>query len=87
MKGKKVKRVLYWEYGNQQAIRNGDWKLYRRYNKKADKVTTQLFNLKDDIGEKSDLSKSNPEKVSHLLKLIKQNRTESKYFPSAWDKY
>ena len=85
--GQKKKNVLYWEYGSQQAIRNGDWKLYRRYNKKADKVTAFLYNLKEDIGEKNDLSQTFPEKVQELLKLIKQNRSTSKYFPSPWDKY
>ena len=85
--GQKKKNVLYWEYGSQQAIRNGDWKLYRRYNKKADKVTAFLYNLKEDIGEKNDLSQTSPEKVQELLKLIKQNRSTSKYFPSPWDKY
>lgn len=82
----KKKSLLYWEYGNQQAVRAGDWKLYRSHNRKNKTVSTSLFNLQEDISEQNDLSEKYPEKITQLLKLIKENRTESKYFPSIWDK-
>jgi len=43
-------------------IRAGDWKLIKRYEGK----TFELFNLKDDLGEQSDLSERMPEKVREL---------------------
>jgi arylsulfatase A-like enzyme len=56
--------VLYWKFGNQWAIRKGDYKLVAS---NPDGVKTpRLFNLKDDIGEKTDLSEKMPEKVKEL---------------------
>jgi len=45
------------------ALRKGDWKIYRmgQYHK------TWLFNLADDPYEKTDLSKSHPEKLQEML--------------------
>jgi arylsulfatase A-like enzyme len=61
---------LFWHYphyGNQGgapggAIRDGDWKLIEWY----ENGSLELYNLKDDIGEKNNLAKSNPEKVVEL---------------------
>ena len=63
--------ALYWRFGEQMAIRKGDWKLVR-----ADLATDKqfgdiakkpmLFNLADDIGEKNDLADAQPEKVKEL---------------------
>ena len=44
------------------AVRKGDWKLV--YRMRTGKL--ELYNLKDDIGEKCDLAASNPEKVKEL---------------------
>jgi arylsulfatase A-like enzyme len=63
--------AIYWHFphysnhGMQSpggAIRCGDYKLLEYYENN----TVQLFNLKEDIGEMNDLSKSNPDKVSEL---------------------
>lgn len=43
-------------------IRNGDWKLIKRYEGKE----FELFNLADDLGEKEDISLKHPEKVKQL---------------------
>ncbi len=48
-----------------QAVRSGDWKL-RVINGKA----MELYNLKADIGEKSNVLADHPAKVKTLLKLI-----------------
>ena len=56
--------VLYWRFGNQWAIRKGDLKLVAS---NPDGVKTpKLFNLKDDVGEKTDLSEKMPDKVKEL---------------------
>lgn len=60
---------LYWRFGEQMAIRQGDWKLirYGRTEKIDDKETwPKLYNLKDDIGESKDMSATQPEKVKEL---------------------
>jgi arylsulfatase A-like enzyme len=59
--------VLYWRFGAQWAVRKGDFKLVAS---NPDGVKTpKLFNLKDDIGEKNDLSEKMPEKVKELQAL------------------
>lgn len=52
-------------YAWSSAMRLGDWKLV--YLMKQQRL--ELFNLKDDIGELRDLSKSNPAKVAELAKI------------------
>jgi arylsulfatase A-like enzyme len=80
IKGKKKlpeERALYWHFphysnhGMQSpcgAIRSGDYKLIEYFENK----TVQLFNLKKDIGEQNDLSKSNPQKVKELRDQLHQ---------------
>lgn len=67
--------ALYWRFGQQLAIRKGDWKLVKGPDEnaprggaggKADVAGAQLYNLADDIGEKTDLAAKNPEKVKEL---------------------
>src|SRR5262249_12677315 len=66
--------ALYWRFGGQMAIRGGDYKLVC-YDSNADTLTgkggqpgtaAKLYRLSDDIGEKTDLATSMPEKVSEL---------------------
>jgi arylsulfatase A-like enzyme len=61
--------ALYWRFGKQMAIRQDDWKLVR-YDLAADNRTgiseAMLYNLKDDIGEATDLSAKHPDKVKNL---------------------
>ncbi len=68
--------ALYWRFGAQMAIRKGDWKLVK-YDATAEggKGTSpaRLYNLADDIGEKTDLTAKQPEKVKELQ--------------AAWDKW
>ena len=56
-----------------EAVRQGDWKLVR-YDPVADggkgrPTETKLYNLADDIGEKTDLVAKNPEKAKELQAL------------------
>jgi arylsulfatase A-like enzyme len=68
------RKAIYWHYPHYHsstwtpgaAVRAGDWKLVEFYEDN----TAELYNLKDDIGEKNDLSKSNPEKTKELLTLL-----------------
>ena len=65
------REAIYWHFphysnhGMQSpagSIRSGDYKLLEYF----ENYTVQLFNLKDDIGEQNDLSKSMPEKTAEL---------------------
>lgn len=81
-----AERPLYWyfpiylEGGNKetndpifrtrpgQTIRKGDWKLHYYF----EDGSTQLYNLKDDIGEKNNLADKNPKKAEELLGLLQK---------------
>ena len=71
LKGEPLAREsLYWHYphySNQGgipggAIRQGDFKLFERY----EDGRTELYNLKEDIGEQKNLAKDMPEKVKAM---------------------
>jgi arylsulfatase A-like enzyme len=71
LKGKSLaERALFWHYphysnqggGPCGAIRLGDYKLVEWY----EDMHVELFNLKDDIGEHHDLSRSLPDKVAMI---------------------
>jgi arylsulfatase A-like enzyme len=61
--------ALFWRFGKQMAVRQGDWKLLR-YDRGAEGQSglsdAKLYNLKDDIGEATDLSGKHPDKVKEL---------------------
>ena len=57
--------TLYWRFGIQYAVRQGDWKLV----KAGLTQPVQLFNLKEDRNEKNDLASTNPDKVKGLQTL------------------
>jgi arylsulfatase A-like enzyme len=72
----KPHETLYWRFGQQMAIRHGDWKLVK-YDTAADggKAGTtgyKLYNLADDNGEKTDLAAKMPGKVTELETLWKK---------------
>jgi len=68
LKGAKVKRApLFWRFRRTVAVRDGDWKLLREPGKGEAKV--MLFNLKSDLGEKTDLSEKEPARVKRMLAL------------------
>jgi len=56
--------ALYWRFGEQWAIRKGNFKLVASAVDGVKKVL--LYNLKDDIGEATDLAEKMPEKVKEL---------------------
>jgi arylsulfatase A-like enzyme len=62
--------ALYWRFGDQMAIRQGDWKLVRydpvMDGMKGTATDAKLYNLADDISENKDLIKSEPDKAKAL---------------------
>jgi arylsulfatase A-like enzyme len=71
---------LYWEYPltkrdkiYMQAVRMGDWKAVRRHPSRP----FMLFNLKQDIGEREDVSKLHPDIVRRIEAYVRTARTKS----------
>ena len=67
--------ALYWRFGQQIAVRKGDWKLVKGVGpdvtggnggRAATTEGAQLFNLAQDIGEKTNLADKEPAKVKEL---------------------
>jgi arylsulfatase A len=69
----------YWEAAPQQAIRQGDWKVFRP----APGQPIELYNLAHDLGETRDVAKENPALVAKYETLLSQARAESAEFPLA----
>ncbi len=57
-------------YGPSSAIRLGDWK-YTFWHDPAKNPREELFNLRDDIGEKQNLAAKNPAKTRELAALLR----------------
>ena len=66
--------ALYWRFWGQTAVRSGDWKLVRQPGN-----TELLFNLADDMSEKTDLLSMQPDKVKELRELL--TKWESQMVP------
>jgi len=81
-KGKLNRKAIYWHYphyhgsGNRPsgAVRAGDYKLIEWYEDKS----IELYNLKNDISEKHDLSKKMPEKAEKLRGMLHRWRRQMK---------
>lgn len=73
--------AIFWHYPHYHgsswtpgaAIRSGDWKLVEFY----DYEKTELYNLKDDLGETNDLSKKHTSKVKELKARLKKMQKET----------
>lgn len=77
IKGEDLKvRPLFWHYPHYHnggarpysSVRLDEWKLIKQY----ETHTYELYNLKEDIGEKEDLSKKNPDKVNELRGILEK---------------
>ncbi|MCI0681436.1 MAG: sulfatase [Gemmataceae bacterium] len=86
LKGPQLKEpheTLYWRFGQQMAIRSGNWMLVRydtavESGKKSGKKgkapvsAARLYNLADDIGQTKDLAAEQPDRVRHLQDMWEQ---------------
>lgn len=78
LEGKKMKhsRPLFWHFPHHRnnkmsmaaAVREGDWKLIYQFEDQQ----YSLFNLKEDIGETTNLARSHPEKAKQLRKKLEK---------------
>ncbi|PHS11200.1 MAG: hypothetical protein COA78_10200 [Blastopirellula sp.] len=76
-----TRKPIYWHFPHYSnhgmqppsgAVRAGDYKLIEYFENN----TVQLFNLKNDIGEQTDLAATEPAKADELRTLLHQWRTE-----------
>ncbi len=78
--GRREREPLYWHFphyhgsGNvpSGAIRAGDYKLIEWF----EDGRTELYNLREDVGETTDLSAAMPEKAGELLDMLRDWRAE-----------
>ncbi len=76
----KQHEFLYWEFhekGSKQAVRMGNWKAVR-FGAQGE---LELYNLKEDIGEKRNLAGRNPDIVAKIENYLKTARTKSQFWP------
>lgn len=66
----------YPEYGGQQSVRIGDWKAIRKDIKKGN-LEIQLFNLKSDIQETTDIADEHPDIINRVNFIMKKEHTKS----------
>jgi len=79
--GQEQHDYLYWENAGKQAVRMGDWKAVRVGLKRNPDAPVQLFDLKTDLGEKTDVAAQHPDVVAKIARIMKEGRTESELFP------
>lgn len=72
-------RELYFRFGVQHAVRQGDWKLV----KASKSMEPMLVNLAQDRGEQKDLSAQNPEKKKELQSLF--DKWNASMQPPRWE--
>ena len=83
------RRFLYREfpgYGGQVSLRMGDWKaivqdLVPQGKRPAQPWKIELYNLKDDIGETTDVAAQHPDIVQKMDRLMREQHVPSKEFP------
>lgn len=73
-------------YGGQVSLRMGDWKavvqnLMPQGKRPAQPWKIELYNLKDDIGETTDVAATHPEIVAKMDRLMREQHVPSKEFP------
>ena len=82
-KSQKKHDALYFEFhegGTKQAIIKNTWKLIRFQAKNKNKTYYELYNLEQDKEENENLVNKYPKQVKKLIKLMDEQRTESKQF-------
>ena len=73
-------------YGGQVSLRMGDWKgvvqnLIPQGKRAAQPWKIELYNLKTDIGETTDVAAKHPEIVARIDQLMREQHTPSAEFP------
>jgi arylsulfatase A-like enzyme len=86
-KKQKQHKYLYFEYpekGGQIAIRMGDWKAVKLNLKKNPKAPWELYNLKHDINEKTNVADKFPELLKQFDNIVKKEHKDSEANIKDW---
>lgn len=70
---------IFWDfagYGGQIAVRMGDWKGIKNKVSKSPGAPLELYNLKDDLSETTNVAAQHPEIVEKIEAIILQERDE-----------
>ena len=77
-----AERKFYWAWGaplRRWALRHGDWKIVRYATGNPEKAKAwQLYNLKEDPKEKTDLAAKEPGKLEEMHQLFLQQRAQDR---------
>jgi len=77
------RETLYWRRTVAAAVRQGDWKLIRIEEENSDYKKPILVQLSLDPGETTNRATEEPERVKHLLGLLKE--WELELTPPRWE--
>jgi arylsulfatase A-like enzyme len=79
-KSNKGRETLVLEATTRTALRSGDWAMIPPYDGPAIMIDVniepgnsdeyQLYNLKDDVGQKNNLAQSHPEKLQEMIEIF-----------------
>jgi len=81
-------KFLYFEFpekSGQIAIRMGDWKAVKSNLKKNPKAPWELYNLKTDINETTDVASTNPELLKKFDQILKREHRTSDAHIKEWE--
>ncbi|HAQ19022.1 MAG TPA: arylsulfatase [Prolixibacteraceae bacterium] len=81
--GQKQHESMYWEFHElkgRQALRMGNWKLVRYNVLTPDNTTTELYDLKTDLGEEKNIAGNHPELVKKMIEILNHSRIPSEVF-------
>ena len=67
---------------HKQSVRDGEWKFIYNLKPIKNQASIELFNLKEDLGENTNLANKYPEKIKIYQHIINKARTESSLFKS-----
>ena len=70
------RETLFWQSGNYQVVRHGDWKLQVN-QRPTDGFKQWLYNLAEDPTEQTNLAKSHPQKLEQLKVLLAEHQASS----------
>jgi len=71
---------LYWEFherGGKRALRLGDWKAVRLNVNRNPDGPLELYNLKNDVGERHNVAGQYPDIVDKIERYLKTARSDS----------
>jgi len=80
----KKHETLYWEFhemDGRQALISNDWKLVRYHVFPPEKTTTELYNLRTDVGEEKNVADEHRQLVKEMIGIMSKSRIDSDIFP------